>query len=225
MANNNIISKQEITTHIDENGNETITVKETTTNFQKNKEPDYVKIYTDMWCSFNKVPPVYRELFLQLVTRMSYCNAGDLKNSQLVNTGKPWSDDIMNALGWQKAMYQRGLKALCDCGAIKKINRGVYQINPNYASRGEWKYNPKLQRGGVEDLIATFNFRDKTVDTQIIWADDGKDNDMNTQYRNGLNVSAKQDTVLKSTQISLNDDEELNKLFDNPALEEIKEAE
>lgn len=188
----------ETTTIIDELGNESTTTKSTTTNIQRNAEPDYIKLYTKMWCEFNAVPDAYRELFMQLVIRMTYCNATDLKHSQLVNTGKPWSDDIMNVLGWKQRMYQRGLKALCECGAIRKAGKGVYQINPLYAGRGEWKYNPRLNRGGIEDLVATFNFKDKTVETSIVWADDGSDDELNRLFQKNVGRGA----VLKERKVS-----------------------
>lgn len=180
------------------------TTTENTVNIQRNNEPDYIKLYTRMWCEFNQIPETYRNLFMELVARMSYCDSADLPHSQLVNTGKPWSDAIMQALGWKKAMYQRGLKELCTCGAIKKISRGVYQINPNYAAKGEWKYNPRLQRGGVEDLVATFNFKNGTVNTKIIWAaeNDGSADEIDQQMLDGLGVPENHTMVIKETKQS-----------------------
>ena len=201
MANNRFFTEKQTTIQEDADGNIKTSSVEKVTNIQRNDEPDYIKLYTKMWCEFNGIPIAYRELFLQLVTRMTYCNSADLGNSQLVNTGKPWSTSIMRALNWKDRMYQKGLKALCECEAIKKVGRGVYQINPRYAGRGEWKYNPRLERGGVEDLVAKFNFKDKSVDTKIVWADDGEDTPMNEAYRQGMGVSAKQETILKSTTI------------------------
>lgn len=201
MANNRFFTEKQTTIQEDADGNIKTSSVEKVTNIQRNDEPDYIKLYTKMWCEFNDIPMGYRELFLQLVTRMTYCNSADLGNSQLVNTGKPWSTSIMKALNWKDRMYQKGLKALCECEAIKKVGKGVYQINPRYAGRGEWKYNSRLERGGIEDLVATFNFKDKSVDTKIVWADDGEDTPMNEAYRQGMGVSAKQETVLKSTTI------------------------
>ncbi len=191
-----IITNTETQTIIDENGIEHTTTKATTQKIERNTEPDYIKIYTKMWCEFNQIPLAYRDLFFELTCNMTYCNASDLNHSQLVYTGKPWSDVIMNKLGWKKAMYQRGLAELCKCNAIKKISRGVYQINPNYAGRGEWKYNPKLNRGGVENLVATFNYKAGTVETKVQWADDGTDTALNAIYRQGLNVNANDNTTL-----------------------------
>lgn len=171
-------------------------------NITRNNEPDYIKLYTRMWCEFNQIPDTYRGLFFELISRMSYCDSSDLPHSQLVNTGKPWADSIMQALGWKKAMYQRGLKALCDCGAIRQISRGVYQINPNYAAKGEWRYNPKLQRGGVEDLVATFSFKTGTVDTRIVWAaeNDGTACPTDQDMLDGMGVRRGHGMTLKDTQ-------------------------
>ena len=143
---------------------------ETTKKLEKSTEPDFIKLYTRMWCEFNGIPECHRALFLELATRMSYCNKTDLGASQIVYTGEPNASAICQAIGWkQKDSLMKGLKALVNCGAIRKLNRAVYQINPSYAGRGEWKYNPRLDRGGVEDLVATFNLRKGTVETQIVW--------------------------------------------------------
>ena len=198
-----MIKSESITNTIEHaDGTTESTHSEKTTTIKRNDEPDFIKLYTKMWCEFNNIPTAYRNLFLELVVRMTYCNSCELDKSQLVNTGKPWSEDIMKALHWKTAMYQRGLKALCDCNAIRKINRGVYQINPQYAGKGEWKYNPRLDRGGVEDLIAVFKFKDKEVETQIVWADDGTDHPMNKMYREALNVQPSEDVALKTTTIT-----------------------
>ncbi len=194
-----IYTEKEITTIIDEDRNISSSSKETTKKLDRNSEPDYIKLYTRMWCEFNSIPNAYRELFIQLVIRMSYCNSQDIKNAQIVNTGKPWSDEIMKNLNWKQSMYNTGLKELCKCNAIKRVARGVYQINPEYASRGEWKYNPKLTRGGVEDLIAQFNFKSGKVNTKIIWANDEKDNLLDETFRKGLKVKKEDKTRLIET--------------------------
>lgn len=189
--------EKETKTTIDEEGNESTTTVEKTIQFQDNNEPEFIKLYTKVWCEFNEIPLAYRNLFLQLALRMSFCNATDLENSQIVYTGKPTSTYIQQILGWKDSMYKKGLRVLTECNAIKRIGRGVYQINPSYASRGQWKYNPKKENGGVEDLIATFNFKTKEVNTKIIWADDGQDNDINKFHRKLFNASAEENTVAK----------------------------
>lgn len=197
------VIKSEVHTTVDSDGNTTVDTKETV--YKKEREPDYVKLYTKMWCEFNQIPMTYQPLFIELIQRMSYCNSLDLKNSQIVYTGKPISDSIMKTLGWKRAMYQRGLAELTKADAIRKVSRGVYQINPNYAGRGSWRYNPQEKQGGIKDLIATFNFKDKTVDTKIVWSDDGTNSDLNELYREGLGVRKEDETVLSTMEIKSSD--------------------
>lgn len=149
-----------------------ITEKEQISDYIKNEEPDYIKLYTNMWCEFNQIPIKWRTLFLSLVMRMTYCNKDDLENSQVVATGGPVTTAIQRECGWTTAdPVYKGLKVLTDCKAIKRIARGWYQINPSYAGKGSWNYNPKYKQGGIKDLIAIFNFRQGTVETTTTWTD------------------------------------------------------
>lgn len=158
----------------DKDGNITTdTVKETRTICKNSGEPDYIKIYTDMWCDFNQIPIKWRELFVQLAIRMTYADASDKSNSggQIVAVGGPIRDDIMSMLGWKnRQTFQKGLRELKNCGAIRMISRGFYQINPSYAGRGLWKYNPSKEQGGIENIKVYFDLKNKEVDTHIEWA-------------------------------------------------------
>ena len=100
-----------------------------------------------------KLPAAYRFLFVVLASRMSYCDRDDLEHSQLVITEKPFRDEIMRIMGWgNRDSLQKGLRALCECNAIRKVSRGCYQINPRFASKGQWKYNPRIPQSNVEGL-------------------------------------------------------------------------
>ena len=190
---------RETTRTIDYDGSEAINEVEKT--ITRDPEPEFIKLYTNTWCEFNKIPNAYRELFLQLALRMSYCDTNDLENSQLVFTGKPFSDHIAKSLNWKNDMYKHGLVELTKCGAIRRVSRSVYQINPSYVGKGSWKYNPHLKSGGIKDLRATFDFVNKKVDTSIVWADDGTDNTFNKMYHEGMGVEEANCTILKSTTI------------------------
>jgi hypothetical protein len=198
-----ITKKIETNRTTDADGNIKETTKESTFKIERSNEPDYIKLYTNVWCEFNEIPLQWRPLFLELISRMTYCNSAKINESQLVYTGKPFSDFICDVLDIGNRQYQKGLKNLVECNAIKHIAKGVYQINPTYAGRGEWKYNPRFNRGGIEDLIATFNFKTGEVDTKFIWVDDGTDSDLNQMYRDGLNVSKSDATILKSRDFKL----------------------
>lgn len=150
---------------------------------QKDQEPDYIKLYTRMWFDFKQFPAKYRELFLQLAIRMSYCNAANPNKSQIVAVIGDIRDEIIEACGWKTVSPLRaGLRSLCACGAIKRTNHACYQINPEYAGKGPWRYNPRLNQGGVKDLVTTFRFGNGTVETDIYYDDDVYSSDNNNLH-------------------------------------------
>lgn len=187
-------------THEDKDGNITRDVTTTSGSMSINDEPDFVKIYTKMWLDYNRIPVKYRQLFFSLACRMSYAKLTDLGESQIVYVQKPATDAIIEECGWTtKDPLFKGLKALCDAGAIRKVAKACYQVNPSYAGRGEWKYNPRLNRGGVKDLKATFSFADGSVDTNIIYADEGGNDEVDEQLRQNYGVSQKDEAVITAT--------------------------
>lgn len=205
MNNTKINEYKEIRTTEDADGNISTSTLEKTSKIAKSDEPDYIKLYTSTWCEFNQIPLRLRDLFLELIVRMSYADSSSPDESQIVYTGKPTSTAIMKALGLKQSTYNQYLRELRECKAIKQVSRGVYQINPNYAGRGQWKYNPTLQSGGISDLRATFDFVKGTVETKIIWGDNKNANDPVTKANreNGLS-----DATLKSTEYKANQQEQ-----------------
>ncbi len=127
-------------------------------------EPEYIKLYIKPWDRAWALPgekPLsanYRLLFTVLAVRMSYCENDDWEHSQLVQTGGPYAKEILEALGWKhRDSLQKGLKALCGCEAIRKVSRGLYQINPAFAGKGQWKYNPRHAQSNLEEFKKYFN--------------------------------------------------------------------
>lgn len=176
MLNNKINEYKEITTVVDSNGNCNTTTIERTSKITKSTEPNYIKLYIDSWCEFNRIKLRLRPLFLELVARMTYANSQDMNTSQIVHTGIPTSTTIMKNLKIKQSTYSQYLRELVACNAIKRLSRGIYQINPKFAGRGLWKYNPSYGSGGIKDLKSNFNCLDGKIETKIIWADDNKSN-------------------------------------------------
>lgn len=137
------------------------------TYLHKDNEDDYVKIYKEfMECK--AFPINYRELFMQLAIRMTYCNIDYPDSSQIVYVVGPTKKEIMAACGWQtETPLVKGLKVLCDCQAIRRVSRGIYQVNPYYASKGAWKYNKRLRTGGVKELRERYKVADR-IDNGLI---------------------------------------------------------
>ena len=59
-------------------------------------------------------------------------------------------------------------------------------------------YDSRSEQGGVKDLVSEFNFVEGTVDTRIVFADDGSPTEYNQKWRNGLDVKAKDKTIFKT---------------------------
>lgn len=163
------------TTNLDKDGNLVDQIIQEKS-IQKDQEPDYIKIYTAMFFEFKQFPTQYRELFLQLAMHMTYCNTEDLEGSQIVCVSGHVKKMIMEACGWiNDSSLARGLKKLCDCGAIRRTGKGEYQINPQFAGKGAWRYNNKLKQGGIKDLVANFHFATGSVKTAFVFDDEIED--------------------------------------------------
>lgn len=175
----------------DANGNIRKDTTRTVKAFKKSEEPDYIKLYTKMWCEFNAIPEKWQALFFALVCRMSYANIKHPEGGQIVYTIGTQAQAIRDECGWKTLdpLY-RGLNALCKCKAIRKIGKGEYQINPEYAGKGAWHYQPSAEQGGVQDLIAKFSFADKSIQTKIVWASTDKE-----EIGNLDEVTAKRQTI------------------------------
>ena len=198
-------------TTIDADGNETSDILEKTRTYDRVYEPGYIKLYIEPWTAMKPdgtsknnvpgIPAAYRELFIQLAMRMTYCNSNDIKDAQIVHTGIPFCYEIMEALDWKNSMYYKGLKVLAEHDVIRKVARGIYRVNPVYAARGEWLHNDKLNRGGIKNLVDEFKRKpghnqdsqkgytgDIGADIKYVWGDDGRDTPGNKMWREGLGI-------------------------------------
>lgn len=139
-------------------------------------EPEYIKLYTDVWCTFYDVPVVYKELFLQLAMHMTPVDCNSLETSQLVYTTGPMRDYYIKSCGWKSyESMAKGLKALCECNAIKKIKNGIYQVNPSFAARGKWLDAKDGEDGkftGLKSLRLTFDFLSGKMSTDVTYSED-----------------------------------------------------
>lgn len=122
--------------------------------YKQEREPDFYKLY-----QLEAVPMQWWSLFEQLACYMSYADATNertLKSSQIVYTSME-KDKIMQAMNWKtSSMYQKGLRELTKCGAIRHLARGVYQVNPMIAAKGSWEYDKIRRQGGVKKFAEYF---------------------------------------------------------------------
>ena len=72
-------------------------------------------------------------LFSKLTHMMDFAD-----NEQIVRIDKTVRQQLMRHLGVKMAMIDHSLRQLRDNGLIRRLSRGVYAVNPFYASRGKW---------------------------------------------------------------------------------------
>lgn len=105
-------------------------------------EASYMTIDTETWTKENEIPPHHRALFICLACHMGRHPSQSpehkgVGNSQIVIVGPDEKDRICREMGWKcQQSFYKGIKALCDCGAITKIYSGIYEVNPKYAMFG-----------------------------------------------------------------------------------------
>jgi hypothetical protein len=165
---------------VDANGNVTTSSKSRLVSIEKG-EPPYIKLYYKAWMGIYDVPDAYKTLFLTMAKNMSPCICDDLDHSQLVNTAGIYTDIYLRACHWtSKDSLKKGLKALCDCNAIIRVGRGVYQVNPTFAAKGKW-LNGKVDAtafSGVREFTTSFDWANGTMQTTITTSADDDDQDV-----------------------------------------------
>lgn len=72
-------------------------------------------------------------IFSKLTHMMDFAD-----KEQIVRIDKTVRQQLMRHLGVKMAMIDRSLKQLRNNGLIRRLSRGVYAVNPFYASRGKW---------------------------------------------------------------------------------------
>ena len=168
-----ILSEDRVLFTHDENGNIVPCGVMSSTRQYCNNEMDYAKIYSDNWRVLAKktfidsdkkekrLSDTTKVIFVSLANRMSYGNTAELRNAQIVSLEKETRLEIMEEcdLNNEKVFY-RHLKALVDCGIMRPAvdergekRKGKYQINPLYASKGQWHVKGNYNVFGVSHLL------------------------------------------------------------------------
>ena len=114
--------------------------------FNKETEPDYVKLYFDMVFAFYglKTRGVLSTL-IYLLKGMTYANT-ESPNTIIINEFV--KKKVCEETGKGIATVNRNIKELCDCGIFRKIAIGAYEVNANIFAKGKWndvKKKKKIQ--------------------------------------------------------------------------------
>lgn len=128
-----------------------------------NGEPDYAKIYSECWKELAKsgISDSAKIIFVSMANKMEYANKYALRLAQTIKLDTEMRREIMEESGiTNEKVFYRHLKSLVDLGFVRPAldetgakRRSVYQINPKYASKGQWVNKSSYPVYGVCDLV------------------------------------------------------------------------
>jgi len=114
---------------IDESGE--IYHNETSTVINLPSEPPYVKMYIDDLSRILDISAGPRSVLYQLVQKMGY----DGYISLTAAAKKRMAESCKITVG----TLSNYLTDLCRANVLRNVDRGEYEMNPNYFAKGEWK--------------------------------------------------------------------------------------
>lgn len=104
------------------------------------REPPYVKIYLDSLGLLREVPLYCWPVLLWLLQKAPYAT-----QDPYFEIGSPTRAYIAEETGVKISSVNHAVADLVKHGAILRARRGLYQLNPQFFGRGEWKEIAKLR--------------------------------------------------------------------------------
>lgn len=111
-------------------------------NHKTENEPDYIKVYkyVNALFAFKGINQSLTPYIIEIANHMTYAQTG-----QIVTLNKPIKDIIAANLNVSTKRLDQVIKELRDCDILRKIQNGVYSVNPYICARGNWTDIKKLQ--------------------------------------------------------------------------------
>lgn len=104
------------------------------------REPPYVKVYLDVAPSLRAIPLYCWPVLVWLMRLMPYANS-----DPFFEFGVPMRQRAADELNMSVSRVNHAVSDLVKCGCILRVDRGLYQFNPHFFARGEWKDIKKLR--------------------------------------------------------------------------------
>lgn len=105
-------------------------------------EPDYIKVYkyVNTLFAFKGINQNLTPFIIEIANHMNYAS-----NGQIVTLNKTVKDIIAKNLSVSPKRVDQVIRELRDCDILRKIQNGVYSVNPYICARGNWQDIRKLQ--------------------------------------------------------------------------------
>lgn len=104
------------------------------------REPSYIKLYIDGIAGLRDIPLYCWPVLLCMLEKVHYANS-----EQCFEFGAPMRNKVAGELHVKIGKVNHAISDLVKCGAILRSGRGLYQFNPTFFARGEWKDIQKLR--------------------------------------------------------------------------------
>lgn len=117
-------------------------VKEETTSFSwsAGKEPEYVKIYLENIMVLAEIQGWIGKIMYELIKSVSYADKGQYI---IVNAG--YKRILADNLEIKPQTVTNAINQLAKKRILLKKDRGVFQLNPQYFGKGDWKDISKIR--------------------------------------------------------------------------------
>lgn len=105
-------------------------------------EPPYVKVYFDGAQNLRTIPLYCWPVLVWLLRLMPYANS-----DPVFEFGAPMRRKAASELEVSVSRVDHAVSDLLKFGVLLRVDRGLYQFNPSFFARGEWKDIQKLRSG------------------------------------------------------------------------------
>lgn len=127
-----------------------ITEQQEITHIKKSVEPNYIKLYINTLLTFKDLPKSLNPILIELLGYMSYANSEDKNGGQKIYINASMKKEIMEKLGLKMNTIDKALGNFVKSNIFKRIDIGVYQVNPHLFGKGEWRE--------ISSIRANFDF-------------------------------------------------------------------
>jgi hypothetical protein len=146
--------------HIDTNTGEVIHDKTNVISFsQMPEEPAYVKLYIDDLSRLSKLTPGETKILLYVAARADYEGIASLPLGI--------KNRIATSAACSASAVSSAISKFCNEKILKRLDVGVYELNPDYFARGKWREIRERRKAFYTKITYTPDGQ-RTVETNFI---------------------------------------------------------
>lgn len=127
---------------------------------KRGTEPPFIKLYIDCLCDFKGLSKSLNPILLEFLKYMTYANSNDSNGGQIIYLNAALKKQIAFSTNKTVKRIEQAITEFVKTGVFNRIATGTYQVNAELFGKGDWK--------DIKNIRATFDFKNGTVDTEII---------------------------------------------------------